>query len=83
MFMLVGPVAKAVNGLLAIQAFRPDRITSMARVFVDKVLGTNFLHTAEKELNLASIVENEVWCLQNVCFCKLDILLLSNGRVVY
>lgn len=57
---LLGPVCKAVHGLLTIQAFRPDRTTSMARVFVEKVLGNTFLHTAEKELQLSSIVENEV-----------------------
>lgn len=55
-----GPVGKAVHGLLSIQAFRPDRTTSMARVFVEKVLGTAFLHNAEKELQLSSIIENEV-----------------------
>ncbi|XP_078314970.1 cytoplasmic dynein 1 heavy chain 1-like isoform X1 [Crassostrea virginica] len=54
------PVCKAVHGLLTIQAFRPDRTTSMARVFVEKVLGNTFLHTAEKELQLSSIVENEI-----------------------
>ena len=43
-----------------IQAFRPDRLTDMARVFVEKVLGSNFAHAADKELNLANIVETEV-----------------------
>ena len=33
---------------------------AMARVFVEKVLGTAFLHSGEKELNLAGIVEDEV-----------------------
>ena len=47
-------------GLLVVQAFRPDRLVAMARVFVEKTLGTEFVHTAEKELNLSDIVENEV-----------------------
>jgi len=49
-----------VNGLLLIQALRPDRLTAMARVFVEKSLGGTFLHSGEKELNLSDIVENEV-----------------------
>ena len=49
-----------MNGLLVIQALRPDRLTDMARVFVEKVLGSSFAHAADKELDLASIVENEV-----------------------
>ena len=43
-----------------IQAFRPDRLTAMARVFVEKVLGSGFAHVADKELDLATSVENEV-----------------------
>ena len=49
-----------MNGLLLIQALRPDRLTAMARVFVEKSLGSTFLHSGEKELNLSGIVENEV-----------------------
>jgi hypothetical protein len=54
-----------VNGLLLIQALRPDRLTAMARVFVEKSLGSAFLHGGEKELNLSGIVENEVIYLRN------------------
>ena len=32
----------------------------MARIFVEKVLGSSFAHAADKELNLAEIVESEV-----------------------
>eukprot|EP00105_Crassostrea_gigas_P045649 XP_019929797.1 PREDICTED: cytoplasmic dynein 1 heavy chain 1 isoform X11 [Crassostrea gigas] len=64
------PVCKAVHGLLTIQAFRPDRTTSMARVFVEKVLGNTFLHTAEKELQLSSIVENEIKANTPVLMCS-------------
>jgi len=53
-------VGKAVNGLLIVQALRPDRLTAMARLFVEKVLGSTFAHAADKELDLAGIVEGEV-----------------------
>ncbi|KAK3093975.1 hypothetical protein FSP39_022394 [Pinctada imbricata] len=66
----ISPVAKAVNGLLVIQALRPDRIISMARVFVEKVLSTNFLHNAEKELNLSNIVENEIKAATPILMCS-------------
>lgn len=56
----IAPIGKAVHGLLAVQALRPDRLTSMARIFVEKVLGANFAHAADKELNLAEIMETEV-----------------------
>ena len=54
-----------MNGLLVIQAFRPDRLTAMARVFVEKVLGSEFAHVADKELDLANSVENEV-CIDKI-----------------
>jgi hypothetical protein len=59
-----------VNGLLLIQALRPDRLTAMARVFVEKSLGSTFLHGGEKELNLSGIVENEVIYLRNKSWKK-------------
>ena len=31
------PVSRAVNGLLVIHALRPDRLTAMGRIFVEKV----------------------------------------------
>ncbi|XP_061172861.1 cytoplasmic dynein 1 heavy chain 1-like isoform X1 [Saccostrea echinata] len=64
------PICKAVYGLLTIQAFRPDRTTSMARVFVEKVLGSSFLHNAEKELQLSAIVENEIKANTPVLMCS-------------
>jgi hypothetical protein len=61
-FMLTcaAPVAKAVYGLLVIQALRPDRLTATARIFVERTLGAEFVHITEKELDLANIVETEV-----------------------
>ena len=58
--LIVDAIGKAVYGLLLIQALRPDRLIAMARVFVEKTLGTAFLHSGEKELNLSAIVEDEV-----------------------
>ena len=56
----LAPIGKAVNGLLLIHALRPDRLIAMARLFIEKVLGTEFMHVTTKELDLAGICENEV-----------------------
>ncbi|OWF47212.1 Cytoplasmic dynein 1 heavy chain 1 [Mizuhopecten yessoensis] len=66
----LSPIGKAVHGLLAIQAFRPDRLIAMSRVFVEKVLTSNFMHCAEKELNLAEIVEQEIKASTPVLMCS-------------
>ncbi|XP_052105179.1 cytoplasmic dynein 1 heavy chain 1-like isoform X5 [Mytilus californianus] len=66
----MNPTGKAVNGLLLIQALRPDRLTAMARVFVEKSLGPAFLHSGEKELNLSDIVENEIKANTPVLMCS-------------
>ena len=58
--LFAAPVAKAVAGLLVIQALRPDRLIAMARIFVERTLGADFVHIAEKELDLAHVVETEV-----------------------
>lgn len=57
---LSAPVGKALYKLLTIQAFRADRLTAMASIFVATVLGETFTHSADQELNLAEIVNNEV-----------------------
>ena len=53
-------VGQAMNKLLVIQAFRPDRLIATAHGFVAAVLGENFMAKAEQELDLANIVEHEV-----------------------
>ncbi|XP_033735277.1 cytoplasmic dynein 1 heavy chain 1-like isoform X2 [Pecten maximus] len=63
-------VGTAVHGLLAIQAFRPDRLIAMSRVFVEKVLTANFMHCAEKELDLADIVEVQIKASTPVLMCS-------------
>ncbi|XP_012938795.1 cytoplasmic dynein 1 heavy chain 1 [Aplysia californica] len=63
-------VGKAVNGLLVIHALRPDRLTAMARIFVEKVLGTEFVHVSAKEMDLAAICENEIKGATPVLMCS-------------
>jgi dynein heavy chain 1 len=46
--------------LLIVQALRPDRLLAMTSIFVSTVMGEEFLHEPEQELDLTSIVENEV-----------------------
>lgn len=60
-----------MHELLVTQAFRPDRVIAKALQVVSAVLGSNFLAEAEVELDLATIVENEV-----IFFFYLFIILL-------
>lgn len=53
-------IGVAMHELLVTQAFRPDRVIAKALQVVSAVLGNNFLAEAEVELDLATIVENEV-----------------------
>ena len=54
------PVGQAVNKMLMIQAFRPDRLLAATNQFVNVVLDPSFLQAAEQEMDLADIIENEV-----------------------
>lgn len=49
-----------MHQLLVTQAFRPDRVIAKALQVVSTVLGQNFLNEAEVEMDLGSVVENEV-----------------------
>ncbi|XP_059178510.1 cytoplasmic dynein 1 heavy chain 1-like isoform X2 [Physella acuta] len=66
----MSPIARSVQGLLVIHSLRPDRLTAMARIFVEKVLGTEFVHVTAKELNLATICENEIKGATPVLMCS-------------
>jgi dynein heavy chain 1 len=57
---LLSLVKKAMYQLLIVQALRPDRLLAMTSIFVSTVMGEEFLHEPEQELDLTSIVENEV-----------------------
>ncbi|ESP05087.1 hypothetical protein LOTGIDRAFT_151884 [Lottia gigantea] len=63
-------IGKSVYGLLLIQVFRQDRLIAMARLFVDKTLGSDFVHAGEKELNLGEILENEIKANTPVLMCS-------------
>ena len=54
-------IGQIVHQLLVIQALRPDRVLAMAQMVVGTILGDNFMHEAEQGLDLASVVEHEVW----------------------
>ena len=45
---------------LVVQAFRPDYVHAMMRQYILAVLGENFLHAAEQEMDMVSVVEKEV-----------------------
>jgi len=45
---------------LVVQAFRPDNLHAMMRRFVLIVMGENFLHQAEQEMDMPTVVEKEV-----------------------
>ena len=46
--------------LLAVQTFRPDRVLAIMFKFVAMVMGSVFQSEAEQELDLVSIVNNDV-----------------------
>ena len=56
----LGDAGIALYKLLVIQAFRPDRLTAMMNIFVSTIMGEAFMQHCEQELNLASIVEEEL-----------------------
>ena len=59
-FYPLGTAGVALYRLLAVQVFRPDRLTAMMNIFVSSVMGETFLQYCEQELNLATIVEEEI-----------------------
>lgn len=59
-YIHVASIGKCLYELLAVQTFRPDRVLSAANKFVSAVMGDSFQSRAEQELDLASIVNNEV-----------------------
>ena len=55
--------------MLLIQVFRPDRLQASAHQFVNSVFGANFMQSAEQELNLADVVENEIKSNTPILMC--------------
>ena len=53
-------IREAINRLLVIQSFRPDRLMFATSQLVAAVLGEDFVLIDKKELNLSEIIESEV-----------------------
>ncbi|XP_025833356.1 dynein heavy chain, cytoplasmic [Agrilus planipennis] len=66
----LSPIGTAMYQLLLIQAFRPDRVIAAAHVFVTAVLGEEFMPSAEKELDLAQVVEKELRASTPALLCS-------------
>lgn len=56
--------------MLVVHAFRPDNLVSSTQKFVAAVMGENFTHQAEQELDLAFVVEHEVKANTPVLLCS-------------
>lgn len=69
----LAPIGKCFTQLLVIQAFRPDRLLAMASNFVSSVMGKEFLIVAEQELDLATIVNEEVLLIECNCLPYLSL----------
>ncbi|XP_050702243.1 dynein heavy chain, cytoplasmic-like isoform X2 [Eriocheir sinensis] len=65
----LSPVGQSIYHVLAIQAFRPDRLYAAAGLFVNSVLGDEFLAIGEREVNMPSVVEGEVKANTPVLMC--------------
>ncbi|XP_064484606.1 dynein heavy chain, cytoplasmic-like isoform X2 [Ornithodoros turicata] len=63
-------VGTAMHQLLLIQAFRPDRIIAQGHQVVSTVLGHEFMTSAETELDLAAIVDNEIKANTPILMCS-------------
>lgn len=65
----LSPVGIAMYQLMAIQAFRPDRLCASISLFVNNVLGEGFLSIGEREVDLNVIVEKEMKASTPVLMC--------------
>ncbi|KAG8185039.1 hypothetical protein JTE90_017062 [Oedothorax gibbosus] len=63
-------IGVSMHQLLVTQAFRPDRVIAKALQVVSTVLGEKFLTEAEVELDLGTVVENEVKSNTPVLMCS-------------
>ncbi|XP_077296363.1 dynein heavy chain, cytoplasmic isoform X2 [Arctopsyche grandis] len=64
------PIAANMYQLLIIQAFRPDRVIAAAQQLVAAVLGATFMPKAERELDLASIVDRDLSAATPALLCS-------------
>lgn len=65
-------ILEAVNRLLLVQAFRPDRLMFATAKLVNAVLGDRFSAIDKLELNMAEIIEQEVLV---ITYCTVFIIL--------
>ena len=66
----LSPVGLAVHRLLVVQAFRPDRLMAAAAHLVGAAVGADFMHGAEREMNIGVIVESEIRAQTPVLMCS-------------
>ena len=59
-FVYSAPIGLILHEMLVVHAFRPDNLVLCAQKFVAAVMGANFTHDAEQELDLAAVIEHEV-----------------------
>ncbi|XP_065684969.1 cytoplasmic dynein 1 heavy chain 1 isoform X1 [Hydra vulgaris] len=64
------PSGEVMYKMLVLQALRPDNLHVAMRGFVLSVLGNNFLHTSEQEIDLIHIVENEIKASTPMILCS-------------
>lgn len=63
-------INRLMKNLLLIKAFRPDRFTAVAELFVRSIFGDEFLNQAEQMLDLANIVEQEIKATTPILMCS-------------
>ncbi len=68
--LISAPVGKAMYSMLVVRAFRPDRLIASSHQFVSACIGHEFMHSAEKELDLAGITETEVKPSTPILMCS-------------
>ncbi|KAJ3090057.1 hypothetical protein HK102_004799, partial [Quaeritorhiza haematococci] len=62
-------IHKTFRNLLIMKCFRPDRVSASAMQFVEAVFGNSFM--SQTDLNLRSLVHDEVKCATPVAFCSI------------
>jgi dynein heavy chain 1 len=64
------PIGTVMHQLLVIKSFRPDRVIAMANQVVNTILDSDFLHAAEAEFDLGSIIEKEIKASTPILMCS-------------
>jgi dynein heavy chain 1 len=64
------PIGTAMHQLLVIQSFRPDRVIAMANQVINTILSSDFLHAAEAEYDLGSVIEKEIKASTPILMCS-------------